>query len=155
MDKFAQKYKNPEKERLSQFKEKLFKDKKEWNKSIGLFQKELSLFQKELRKAKNLINGRIEGKEKLKLHQPLPEESLSILDSLKEKSSPGLASQLELGKEIVKGQYLYSKQYSDFYSALEKKRLENQQKQANLNSTSNLISKMADTYFKSIKFLEQ
>jgi len=133
MDKFAQKYKNPERERLSQIKENLFKEKKEWNRSVGAFQKELSLFQKELKRVKNLINGRADGKEKIKLHQPLPEETIAFLDSLKEKSSPALSSKLELGKEIVKNQYLYSQEYNNFYSGLEQKRLEKQNKQASLD----------------------
>lgn len=151
MDKLAQKYKNPERERISQLKEKLFSDKKEWNHSIGNFQKQLSLFQKELRRVKNLINGRVDGKEKLKLHQPLPEDSLSALDALKEKAPPGLASQLEGGKEIVKEQYLYSKEYNNFYSGLEQKRIE-KQKQAKLETNSILINGMADTYFNFVNF---
>jgi len=75
MKKIAQEYKDPRRKALSEEKKKLFEQKKKWNASLKSFRKELGIFSR-------LLNGNIEGRERVQLNEPLPEDSLSILDNL-------------------------------------------------------------------------
>lgn len=133
MNKTAQQYKNPAKKELTEQKQKLVDAKRHWNGKYKEFQGNLKLF-------KNLLNGRIEGKERLKLYESLPEDSVSKIEELA-KQFEHLAT---LSKHIVPAQSFYSKKYNDFYTELNAKRKENQIKQegkkASVDKDYNLVS---------------
>jgi hypothetical protein len=111
MNKRGQKYVNPERQSLSDQKEKLREAKKIWNKSIKEFIPELIKF-------KQLMNGRTESKERVRLYEPFPEDSISKLDAL----TDSFKQKTESATQIISFQNSYSENYNKFYSLLEQKR---------------------------------
>lgn len=111
MKKNAQKYVNPERQALSEQKEKLRESKKNWNKSVKDFIPELIKFKK-------LINGHVEGKDRIRLYEEFPEDSLSRLENLIEDFN----QKTHGATNIINYQNAYSKNYNKFYSELEQKR---------------------------------
>jgi hypothetical protein len=111
MNKRGQKYINPERQNLSDQKEKLREAKKFWNKSIKNFIPELIKF-------KQLMNGRAESKERIRLYEPFPEDSLSKLDAL----TDSFKQKAESAAQIISFQNSYSENYNKFYSSLEQSR---------------------------------
>jgi hypothetical protein len=111
MNKRGQKYINPERQNLSDQKEKLREAKKIWNKSIKNFIPELIKF-------KQLMNGRAESKERIRLYEPFPEDSLSKLDAL----TDSFKQKAESAAQIISFQNSYSENYNKFYSSLEQSR---------------------------------
>ena len=142
MNKSAQKYKNQERQALSDQKDVLFKYKKEWNASSKNFLSQMKEFNSELIEFKKLFNGRVEGGEKIKLYQPLPESVYSKLNHLSESldQKAYLFSQIaDQASRIMNYQFDYSKKYNSFYSSLEEKRKANLAKPASYQDY-NLIS---------------
>jgi hypothetical protein len=152
MNKIAQKYKNQERQSLSDQKDQLFKYKKEWNSLSKNFLSQMKEFNSELIEFKKIFNGRAEGGEKIKLYQPLPESASSKLNQLTESidQKAALFSQIaDQASRIINYQNDYSKKYNSFYSSLEEKRKANLAKPAyyqDYNLVSEGISPMGITW---------
>ena len=108
------KYVNPERQKLSENKEKLRTAKKVWNSNVKDFISELI-------ELKQLINGRPKSGDKIRLYQPLPEEALDKISNIER----NLSEKTNQAKSIFDFQKGYSEQYNQFYGELEKKRQEN------------------------------
>jgi hypothetical protein len=109
--KSQQQFKNPERQALDEKKQNLFKAKKMWN-------ARMKEFREELKKIQGLVNGRAEGKERIKLYEPLPEETQPLLTDL----TSNFQKRVDESNLIVDYQKNYSQEYDNFYSRLEAKR---------------------------------
>jgi len=87
MNKMAQKkFKDPKRQSLEERKQNIFKAKKLWN---GY----LKSFREELKETQALLNGRVEGGDRIRIDQPLPESMdqslLSLSDNFQKKNRRG------------------------------------------------------------------
>jgi uncharacterized protein YoxC len=92
---------NPDKQALSNEKDKLVQSKKEWNKQVKEFIPELIKF-------KQLINGRVAGKKKMRLYESFSEEHISQLNNLNKKFD----ERMDFAGKIIHHQNEYSQKYN-------------------------------------------
>ena len=114
MIKVAQKkFKDPKRQRLEDKKQNIFKAKKIWNGYLKNFREELKVTQ-------SLINGRVEGGDKIRITDQLPEETAQNLSNLAE----SFQKRIEEGNQIFQAQNKYSEEYNNFFAELEQKRMQ-------------------------------